>query len=130
MVLQPATMQNQFCSRTAGVPTSTVSLIPQPSPQIQSSQQQQHPAGVFSQPLLQTGYISVPRGEETASLFHSPTGGICAGGQFSTSADDGSGNATASGGSGSGFIEFLAANGMDRSRSILSTGEHQYSKTQ
>ncbi|KAM3186948.1 hypothetical protein ACTXT7_003289 [Hymenolepis weldensis] len=124
MVLQPATMQNQFCSRGTTAPTSTVSLLPQPSSQIQPSQHQQTPAGSFSQPLVQTGFISVPRGDEATSIFHSPAaGGICAGGQFTNSAEDGSGNASTNNGSNSGFIEFVAANGVDGSRSILSTGD-------
>ncbi|VUZ48882.1 unnamed protein product, partial [Hymenolepis diminuta] len=95
MVLQPATMQTQFCNRGTAAPTSTVSLLSQPSSQIQPSQHQQTPAGSFSQPLLQTGFISVPRGDDATSIFHSPAaGGICAGGQFTTSAEDGSGNAS------------------------------------
>ncbi|VDO14307.1 unnamed protein product [Rodentolepis nana] len=124
MVLQPATMQNQLCNRATAAPTSTISLLPQASSKIQPQQHQQTPTGGFSQSIVQTGFISVPRGDETATLFHSPAaGGICGGGQFTTSVEDGSGSVSANSGSNSGFIEFVAANGIDGSRSILSTDD-------
>ena len=123
MVLQPATMQNQFCSRTATPP----SLLPPPPPgstshqqQHQQQQHQQKTTGGFSQPLLQTGYISVPRGDETTSIFHTPNG------QFTTN-DEPIGNTTTATTSGSGFIEVVAANSVDGSRSIVSTGKFHLS---
>lgn len=123
MVLQPATMQNQFCNRGLGSQTSTVSLLPQASSQIQPPQHQQTAAGSFNQPLVQTGYISVPR-DESNQIFHSSaSGSICSGSQFTTSAEDPSGSTSGNAASNSGFIEFVAANGLDGSRSIVSTGK-------
>ncbi|VDK41647.1 unnamed protein product [Taenia asiatica] len=124
MVLQPATMQNQFCGRATTVPPSSVSLLPPPPPvpQLQQQRQQNSTAGGFTQPLLQTGYISVPRGDEASSLFHAPTTGICANGQFAN-ADDANASTTAATAASSGIIEFVPANGVDGSGSILSTGD-------
>ncbi|VDM21474.1 unnamed protein product [Hydatigera taeniaeformis] len=124
MVLQPATMQNQFCSRAATVSTSGVSLLPPPPPVPQPQQQRQpnNTTAGFSQPILQTGYISVPRGEETTSLFHAPTNGICANSQFAT-AEDANANTNATTAANSGFIELVPANGVDGSGPILSTGD-------
>lgn len=129
MVLQPATMQNQFCGRATTVPTSGVSLLPPPppAPQPQQQRQQNGTAGGFTQPLLQTGYISVPRGDEATPLFHAPTTGICTNGQFAT-ADDANASTTAATAANSGIIEFVPANGVDGSGSILSTSKPTFSR--
>ena len=119
MVLQPATMQNQFGSRIANAsssPPSTVSLLTQPQPQPHHPpphhhHQQQNSSGGFShQPLIQTGYISIPQRDDATSIFHASSTGICSSGQFTTS-EEAVVNTTASTASSSGFIEVVAANG-------------------